>query len=172
MKKVLFVFLFCAVSAVVGYSQTVRRMGNVTIGNPYHGSISTIYRSDSLFTFVVMSSGKPATIGFRLSDTPEGSIAVLEEIIGSYKVGETFWFQDYKLLCIKDKGFVVVETRADKQLPTDGGYWISIKNMKKDIKCLRKVDNGKLTRRNRQVLRQMTKGTVPFGTSAGSKNPI
>jgi hypothetical protein len=155
MKKVLFVFLFCAVSAVAGYSQTVRRMGNVTIGKPYHGCVSTIYRSDSLFTFVVMSSGKPATIGFRLSDTPEGSIAVLEEIIGSYKVGETFWFQDYKLLCIKDKGFAVVEARADKQLPSDGGYWLSIKNMKKDIKCLRKLDHEKPSLRDRLLIRKL-----------------
>jgi len=154
MKKVL-LFLFCALSATYGYSQQLRRTGNITVGNPYHGSISTLYCSDSLYTFVVMSSGRPATIGFKLSDTPQGAIAALEEIIGSYQVGETFWLQDYKLLCIKDKGFAVVEAGVGKQLPSDGGFWISIKNIKKDIKHLRKIDSGKLTWRDKRFMRQI-----------------
>ena len=70
-------------------------------------------------------------------------------------MGETFWLQDYKLLCIKDKGFAVVEARADKQLPTDGGYWLSIKNMKKDIKFLRKLDHEKPSLRDRLLIRKL-----------------
>ena len=41
-------------------------------------------------------------------------------------------------------------------LPEDTEFWFSIKNIKKDIKYLRRIERGKLTRREKRVLKKMT----------------
>ena len=156
MKKVLFVILF-GVFSLMSYAQVViRNLGNLTVGNPYHGCVSTLgYSSaDSIYRYIILGNGSHATWGFDLADTPQMSRAILQGIVDSYQGADTIWINGYTIECEKDKGFYVAEAAPGRTLPEDSDFWFSIKNIKKDIKYLRRIEGGKLTRREKRVLRK------------------
>ena len=74
----------CALSAItlvvnaqVGYNH----LGNLTIGNPYHGCISTLCRTDSIYKYAILGNGNHGVWGFDLAESPSLSIHILQGII-------------------------------------------------------------------------------------------
>ena len=158
MKKFLFVFLLGAISLMSNAQVQVLHLGNLTVGNPYHGCVSTLCYQDSIYKFVVLGHGNHDTWGFDLADTPQGAIAVLQGIIDSYQGADTIWIDNYTIECEKDRGFYVAEPAPGRELPDGTTFWFSIDNMKKDIKVLRKIESGKLLtwkdrRQKRKIIR-------------------
>ena len=135
MRKVLFLLLFGAFSLVSSAQEMVAyKLGHITVGNPYHGCISTLCYNDSIYRYVILGKGNHGTWGFDLGETPLQSIAKLQGIIVSYQ------------------GFYVAQPAPGKSLPEGTEFWFSIANMKKDIKYLRRIQSGKLNRRERRAL--------------------
>jgi len=158
MKKVLFVMLFGALCLVCNAQTFVYNLGNLTVGLPYHGCISTLCYSatDSIYKYTIIGKGNGGTWGFDLAPTPQMSWAMLQGIVLSYQGADTIWIQGNTIECEKDKGFYVAEAAPGCTLPEDTEFWFSIKNIKKDIKYLRRIERGKLTRREKRVLKKMT----------------
>ena len=155
MKKVLFLILL-GVFGVMSNAQTVtviKYLGNLTVGTPYHGCVSTLCYSerDSIYKYTIIGNGNRDTWGFDLADTPEMSRAILQGIVDSYQGADTIWINGYLIECEKDKGFYVSEAAPGTTLPDDCDYWFSIANIKKDIKFLRRIEKGKLTRREKRA---------------------
>jgi hypothetical protein len=157
MKKILFVFLFCALSLMCNAQVKTYRLGNLTVGNPYHDCVSTLCYQDSVYKFVVIGKGEHETWGFDLADNPQMAIAVLQGIIDSYYGADTIWIDNYTIECEKDLGFYVAEPAPGRELPDGTTFWFSIDNMKKDIKALRKIESGKLTMKDRRQYRKIIK---------------
>ncbi len=155
MKKFLFVFLLGAISLMSNAQVQVLHLGNLTVGNPYHGCVSTLCYQDSIYKFVVLGHGNHDTWGFDLADTPQGAIAVLQGIIDSYQGADTIWIDNYTIECEKDRGFYVAEPAPGRELPDGTTFWFSIDNMKKDIKALRKIESGKLSWKDRRQKRKI-----------------
>jgi hypothetical protein len=159
MKKLLFVFLFGAL-CVMGNAQPlvkVYRLGNVTVGLPYHGCVSTLCYNDSIYRFVIIGNGNSDTWGFDLADTPQKSKAILQGIVDSYQGADTIWIDGYTIECEKDKGFYVAEAAPGRTLPEGTDFWFSIDNIKRDIKYLNRVEKGKLRWRDRRALRKFNR---------------
>ena len=152
MRKVLFLLLFCAFSLMSSAQFVSYKLGNITVGNPYHGCISTLCYNDSIYRYVILGKGNHGTWGFDLGDTPLHAIAKLQGIVDSYKGADTIWIDGYTIECERDKGFYVAEPAPGKSLPEGTEFWFSIANMKKDIKYLQRIQSGKLNRRERRAL--------------------
>ena len=158
MKKALFVCLFCVISLMSNAQVLViRNLGNLTVGTPYHGCVSTLCYQDSIYRYVIIGNGNSGTWGFDLSDTPQGAIAVLQGIVDSYEGADTIWIQDYTIECERDKGFYVADAGPGRELPENASFWFSIDNIKKDIKYLRKIESSKLSRKDRRLIRRMNR---------------
>ena len=155
MKKILFVFLLGALSLMSNAQVKVLHLGNLTVGNPYHGCVSTLCYQDSIYKFVVIGQGNHDTWGFDLADTPQGAIAVLQGIVDSYEGADTIWIDNYTIECEKDFGFYVAEPAPGCVLPAGTTFWFSIDNIKKDIKALRKIESGKLSWKDRRLKRKI-----------------
>lgn len=153
MKKVLFVMLFGALCLVSNAQMVFHNMGNLTVGTPYHGCVSTLCYSstDSIYKYTIIGKGNAGIWGFDLAATPQMSRAMLQGIVLSYQGADTIWIQGNTIECEKDKGFYVAEAAPGHALPQDADFWFSIKNIKKDIKYLRRIEKGKLTRREKRA---------------------
>lgn len=157
MKKILFLFLFGALSLMSNAQVKVYKLGNLTVGNPYHGCVSTLCYQDSVYKFVVIGKGDHDTWGFDLADNPQDAIAALQGIINSYEGADTIWIDNYLIECEKDRGFYVSDPAPGRVLPEGTTFWFSIDNMKKDIKALRKIESGKGSWRDRRQYRKIIK---------------
>lgn len=147
---------FCLVSN----AQTViRNLGNLTVGNPYHGCVSTLCHTDSIYKYVILGNGNHATWGFDLAQTPQMSRAMLQGIVDSYQGADTIWIDGYTIECERDKGFYVAEAAPGRTLPENSDFWFSIANIKKDIKYLRKIESGKLSWRDKRLIRKINRQT-------------
>lgn len=153
MKKVLFVMLFGALCLVSNAQMVFQNMGNLTVGTPYHGCVSTLCYSstDSIYKYTIIGKGNAGIWGFDLAATPQMSRAMLQGIVLSYQGADTIWIQGNTIECEKDKGFYVAQAAPGHTLPQDADFWFSIKNIKKDIKYLRRIEKGKLTRREKRA---------------------
>lgn len=152
MRKVLLMLLLGAFSLMSSAQFVSYKLGHITVGNPYHGCISTLCYNESIYRYVILGKGNHGTWGFDLGDTPIHAIAKLQGIVDSYKGADTIWIDGYTIECERDKGFYVAEPAPGKSLPEGTEFWFSIANMKKDIKYLRRIENGKLNRRERRAL--------------------
>ena len=159
MKKVLFVVLLGAFCLVSNAQTVIRNLGNLTVGNPYHGCISTLCHTDSIYKYVILGNGNHGTWGFDLAQTPQMSRAMLQGIIDSYQGADTIWINGYTIECERDKGFYVAEAAPGRTLPEDSDFWFSIANIKKDIKYLRKIESGKLSWRDKRLIRKINRQT-------------
>ena len=158
MRKVLFLLLFGAFSLVSSAQEMVAyKLGNLTVGNPYHGCVSTLCYNDSIYRYVILGKGNHGTWGFDLGDTPLHAIAKLKGIIVSYQGADTIWIDGYTIECERDKGFYVAQPAPGKSLPEGSEFWFSIANMKKDIKYLQRIQSGKLNRRERRALNKINR---------------
>ena len=157
MKKVLFVFLFGALCLVSNAQVAIIKVGNLTVGNPYHGCISTLGYSekDSIYRYVILGNGNHDTWGFDLAKTPQMSRTILQGIVDSYVGADTIWIDGYTIECERDKGFYVAEAAPGRTLPEGTDFWFSITNIKKDIKYLRRIESGKLSWREKRLIRKM-----------------
>ena len=148
--------VFCLVSN----AQTViRNLGNLTVGNPYHGCVSTLCHTDSIYKYIILGNGNHATWGFDLAQTPQMSRAMLQGIVDSYQGADTIWIDGYTIECERDKGFYVADAAPGRTLPEDSDFWFSIANIKKDIKYLRKIESGKLSWRDKRLIRKINRQT-------------
>lgn len=159
MKKVLFVVLLGAFCFMSNAQTVIRNMGNLTVGNPYHGCISTLCRTDSIYKYVIIGNGNHGTWGFDLAQTPQMSRAILQGIVDSYQGADTIWIDGFTIECERDKGFYVAEAAPGRTLPENSDFWFSIANIKKDIKYLHKIESGKLTWRDRRLIRKINRQT-------------
>ena len=159
MKKVLFVVLLGAFCLVSNAQTVIRNLGNLTVGNPYHGCVSTLCHTDSIYKYVILGNGNHATWGFDLAQTPQMSRAMLQGIVDSYQGADTIWIDGYTIECERDKGFYVAEAAPGRTLPENSDFWFSIANIKKDIKYLRKIESGKLSWRDKRLIRKINRQT-------------
>ena len=145
---------------LVSNAQTViRNLCNLTVGNPYHGCISTLCHTDSIYKYVILGNGNHGTWGFDLAETPQMSRAMLQGIVDSYQGADTIWIDGYTIECERDKGFYVAEAAPGRTLPENSDFWFSIANIKKDIKYLRKIESGKLSWRDKRLIRKINRQT-------------
>ena len=145
---------------LVSNAQTViRNLGNLTVGNPYHGCVSTLCHTDSIYKYVILGNGNHGTWGFDLAETPQMSRAMLQGIVDSYQGADTIWIDGYTIECERDKGFYVAEAAPGCTLPENSDFWFSIANIKKDIKYLRKIESGKLSWRDKRLIRKINRQT-------------
>ena len=159
MKKVLFVVLLGAFCLVSNAQTVIRNLGNLTVGNPYHGCVSTLCHTDSIYKYVILGNGNHGTWGFDLAQTPQMSRAMLQGIVDSYQGADTIWIDGYTIECERDKGFYVAEAAPGRTLPENSDFWFSIANIKKDIKYLRKIESGKLSWRDKRLIRKINRQT-------------
>ena len=159
MKKVLFVVLLGAFCLVSNAQTVIRNLGNLTVGNPYHGCVSTLCHTDSIYKYVILGNGNHGTWGFDLAQTPQMSRAMLQGIVDSYQGADTIWIDGYTIECERDKGFYVADAAPGRTLPEDSDFWFSIANIKKDIKYLRKIESGKLSWRDKRLIRKINRQT-------------
>lgn len=159
MKKVLFVVLLGAICLVSNAQTVIRNLGNLTVGNPYHGCVSTLCHTDSIYKYVILGNGNHATWGFDLAQTPQMSRAMLQGIVDSYQGADTIWIDGYTIECERDKGFYVADAAPGRTLPENSDFWFSIANIKKDIKYLRKIESGKLSWRDKRLIRKINRQT-------------
>ena len=160
MKKLLSAILLSAITLVVNAQVGYNHLGNLTIGNPYHGCISTLCRTDSIYKYAILGNGNHGVWGFDLAESPSLSIHILQGIIDAYYTGaDTIWIQGNMIECEKDKGFYVAEAAPGQTLPDGSGFWFSIANMRKDIKYLRRIESGKVSARDRRLMRKMNRET-------------
>ena len=159
MKKVLFVVLLGAFCLVSNAQTVIRNLGNLTVGNPYHGCVSTLCHTDSIYKYIILGNGNHATWGFDLAQTPQMSRAMLQGIVDSYQGADTIWIDGYTIECERDKGFYVADAAPGRTLPEDSDFWFSIANIKKDIKYLRKIESGKLSWRDKRLIRKINRQT-------------
>ena len=141
MKKILIAIALCAVSMLaVAWPVKTVRMGNISIGKAYNGCFAGTHRSDSLYTFIIMStSGKPnEVVGIRLSADANESINILNGIIVDYHEGDTIQAQNVRLLCHPGNVYQVVGIGPERKEPKGGEYWFTQKNLKREIKVIRK----------------------------------
>ena len=157
MKKVLFVILFGVICLMSNAQAVIRNLGNLTVGNPYHGCVSTLCHTDSIYKYVIIGNGNHGTWGFDLAETPQMSRAILQGIVDSYEGADTIWIDGYTIECERDKGFYVAEAAPGRTLPEGADFWFSIANIKKDIKYLRRIESGKLSWREKRLIRKMEK---------------
>ena len=135
----------------------VYKQGNLTVGNPYHGCVSTLCYQDSVYKFVVIGKGDHDLWGFDLADNPQEAIAVLQGIVDSYEGADTIWIDNNLIDCEKDGGFYVSEPAPGRELPEGSTFWFSIDNINKDIKALRKIESGKVSWKDRRQYRKIIK---------------
>ena len=140
MKKILVAIVLCAVSMVAVARPKIQRMGNISISKAYNGCFAGTHRSDTLYTFIIMSaSGKPnEVVGIRLSADAIESIALLGGTIALHHEGDTIQIQNVRLLCHPGYVYQVVGIGPDGKEPEVGEYWFTIKNLKREIKVINK----------------------------------
>ena len=126
MKKILIAMVLCAVS-VFGAARTVRtvRMGNISIGKAYNGCMAGTHRSDTLYSFIVLSPGrKNQTVSIKLSADANESISILDGIRAAYHEGDTI--------------FQGLDMGPEHKLPGEGEFWFTIRNIKHEIRVIRR----------------------------------
>ena len=140
MKKILIAMVLCAVS-VFGAARTVRtvRMGNISIGKAYNGCMAGTHRSDTLYSFIVLSPGrKNQTVSIKLSADANESISILDGIRAAYHEGDTISAQNVRLLCHKGNVFQVLDMGPERKQPGEGEFWFTIRNIKHEIRVIRR----------------------------------
>lgn len=157
MKKLLSAILLSAITLVVNAQVVYNNLGNLTIGNPYHGCISTLCRTDSIYKYTILGNGNHGLWGFDLAESPSLSIHILQGIIDAYEGADTIWIQGNMIMSEKDKGFYVAELAPGFTVPEGSEFWFSIANMRKDIKYLRRIESGKVSARDRRLMRKMNR---------------
>ena len=116
MRKVLFLLLFGAFSLVSSAQEMVAyKLGNITVGNPYHGCISTLCYNDSIYRYVILGKGNHGTWGFDLGETPLQSIAKLQGIIVSYQGADTIWIDGLVQHCQYEKRYQISAPDSKRQ---------------------------------------------------------
>lgn len=114
--------------------------GILTNDKPYKGYISCIQLSRGVYSFWVMglkeNSGNVLSIELGTIDE---AITFLQNLISSYKQGNTVAAQGYKLTGVRGNAYSVPRTDG---VDTDP-YLISIKNLKHDLSVLEKRKNWK-----------------------------
>ncbi len=114
--------------------------GILTNDKPYKGYISCIQLSQGVYSFWVMGlkekSGDVLSIELGAIDE---AITFLQNLISSYKQGNTVVVQGYKLTGVRGNAYSVPGTDG---VDTDH-YLISVKNLKHDLSVLEKRKNWK-----------------------------
>ena len=114
--------------------------GILTNDKPYKGYISCIHLSRGVYSFWVMglkeNSGNVLSIELGTIDE---AITFLQNLISSYKQGNTVAAQGYKLTGVRGNAYSVPRTDG---VDTDP-YLISVKNLKHDLSVLEKRKNWK-----------------------------
>ena len=114
--------------------------GILTNDKPYKGYISCIQLSRGVYSFWVMglkeNSGNVLSIELGTIDE---AITFLQNLISSYKQGNTVAAQGYKLTGVRGNAYSVPRTDG---VDTDP-YLISVKNLKHDLSVLEKRKNWK-----------------------------
>lgn len=114
--------------------------GILTNDKPYKGYISCIQLSRGVYSFWVMglkeNSGNVLSIELGTIDE---AITFLQNLISSYKQGNTVAAQGYKLTGVRGNAYSVPGTDG---VDTDP-YLISVKNLKHDLSVLEKRKNWK-----------------------------
>lgn len=114
--------------------------GILTNDKPYKGYISCIQLSQGVYSFWVMGlkekSGNVLSIELGTIDE---AITFLQNLISSYKQGNTVTAQGYKLTGVRGNAYSVPGTDG---VDTDP-YLISVKNLKHDLSVLEKRKNWK-----------------------------
>ncbi len=140
MKKILIAIVLCAVS-MLGVARTVRtvRMGNISIRKAYGGCMAGTHRSDSLYSFIILSPGrKNQTVSIQLSADANESISILDGIRAAYHEGDTISAQNVRLLCHKGNVFQVLDIGPERKRPWEGEFWFTIRNLRHEIRVIRK----------------------------------
>ena len=131
---------FCAVS-VLGVARPIRtvRMGNISMSKASDGFMAGTHRSDSLYTFLVFNPGSiNQVVGIRLSASADESIAILSGIMAAYHEGDTITAQNVRLLCREDNVFQVLDIGPEHKRPGDVEFRFTLKNLKREIRVIRK----------------------------------
>ncbi|MBQ9385530.1 MAG: M56 family metallopeptidase [Bacteroidaceae bacterium] len=114
--------------------------GILTNDKPYKGYISCIQMSKGVYSFWVMGlEDKGGQVVSIELGTIDEAITFLQNLISSYKQGNTVAAQGYKLTGVRGNAYSVPRTDG---VDTDS-YLISVKNLKHDLSVLEKRKNWK-----------------------------
>ena len=112
--------------------------GILTNDKPYKGYISCIRLSKGVYSFWVMGlEGKGGQVVSIELGSIDDAIAFLDNLVSSYKQGNTVHAQGHTLTGVRGNAYTVPRTDGVELAP----YLVSVKNLKHDITVLKKRKN-------------------------------
>ena len=112
--------------------------GIITNDKPYKGYISCIQLSKGVYSFWVMGlEGKGGQVVSIELGSIDDAIAFLDNLVSSYKQGNTVHAQGHTLTGVRGNAYTVPRTDGVELAP----YLVSVKNLKHDITVLKKRKN-------------------------------